>query len=185
MLGASSREGFLMGLETIVFAGLTAFKAISGISAANKQAKQVTRQGEIDAKATIDAGNLQSREKALQIKRNAARQTSSFLQSGIELGDTAGLAINDIFATGIDDVNQIGVNANTRANNYISNANAQSKQLISDARTAAIGDIASGSAGSSFGDFGMDFTVPFTGSSTTFSAGGAPIPGVKPTRISF
>jgi hypothetical protein len=175
-----------MGWATLAFAGLQAFKAVSSISAANKQAKQVTRQAEIDANATIEAGNLASKEKALQIKRNAARQTSSFLQSGITLDDTAGVAINDIFATGIDDVTQIGVNANTRASNYISNANAQSKQLISAARTQAIGDIVGSFSSSSFGDFGgSGFTVPFTGSSTTFTASGIPIPGNKPTRINW
>lgn len=111
-----------MGIETIIFAALTGLKAISQMNAAEKQAKNAVREGEIVAK-----------EKAKEIRYKAARQTQSFLSSGLTLEGTAQTILDETFDTGKEDI------ANIRAS-----YNNKSKNFISAGRTAAIGTIASG-----------------------------------------
>lgn len=118
-----------MGIETILFAAFTGLKAISQMNAAKKQAKQVVQEGEVVAK-----------EKAKQVRYAAARQTSSFLNSGLTLEGTPSVVIGETFSTGLEDINQI-------RNNY----NTKSKNLISAGRQEAISTIVGSFAGSSMG----------------------------------
>lgn len=111
-----------MGWETIVFAALTGIKAVSQMNAAEKQAKNAVREGELVAK-----------EKAKEIRYKVARQTSSFLNSGLTLEGTPQDVIGETFSTGLEDV------ANIRAN-YTN----KSKDIFSKGRSEAIGTIASG-----------------------------------------
>lgn len=115
-----------MGIETILFMAFTGLQAVSSMMNANSQAD-----------AAIRTGNLQMQEQAKKTRYAAARQTTSFLNSGITLEGTPQDVIQETFTTGIADVKQIGANANTTANN-----------IIGEARTKAIGSIAS-----SFGSF--------------------------------
>lgn len=177
-----------MGLETIVFASLTALSAASKMSAARDQAKQITRNGQAQADALKVEGELAAKEKAKQIRHAAARQTSSFLSSGITLEGTPMDVLDETYTTGREDIENIGRNYQTSANNVVSNANAQAKNTISSARTEVIGDIAGSFGNSTFGQSLFDsngFTVPFTGSSSYVNAAGIPIPGNKPTRINW
>jgi hypothetical protein len=169
-----------MGIETILFAAFTGLSAVSKMSA-NKQAKDVTRNAQAQSASDKAEGELASKEKAKQIRYAAARQTSSFLSSGITLDGTPQDVLNETFTTGLEDIDNIERGYNTRINNTISQANSTSKNIIASARSEVIGDIVGSFGGMSFGE---SFNVPFTGSSTTFSPGGIPIPGNKPLRIS-
>lgn len=156
-----------MGLETIAIIGLSLL-----------QANQQMRTAESQAKATVRQGELAAGEKAKETRLRAARVQSSFLNSGLTLEGTPMMAIQDTFSTGLADVDQIR-----------ENANASSKNIISQGRAEALGTIASSVSGS-FGSgdlFGgsSGFTVPFTGSAPSISDGGLPMPGRKPTRINF
>lgn len=133
-----------MGLETIIFAGLTAFKAINSITTANSQAKNITKNATNQAQATIDAGNIAAANKAKEIRAAAARQTVSFLNSGLTLEGSPGAIIDETYTTGATDLAQLSKNYNTSSDNIISAGNAASKQAISAGRSAAIGDIVSG-----------------------------------------
>lgn len=126
-----------MGIETILFAALTGLSAISKMNAAEKQAKQTVREGELVAK-----------EKAKEIRYKVARQTSSFLNSGLTLEGTPNIVIGETFSTGLEDINNI-------RNNY----NTKSKNLISAGRQEAISTIAGGfaSAGMGGGSMGSMF----------------------------
>ena len=158
----------MAAFTTVALLGLTALKAVSQV-----------KQSEAEAKAAVAQGEFAAKTKAKETKLKAARAQSSFLTSGLTLEGTPMAAIQDIFSTGLEDVEQIATNVNRR-----------SKNIISSGRTAALGTLASGIGGSFgggdiFGDSAGGFTVPFTGSGSTISAGGSPIPGVKPTRIQF
>lgn len=122
-----------MGIETILFAAFTGLKAISEMNAANKAAKVNAREGEIVAK-----------EKAKEVRYKAARQTVSFLNSGVTLDGTPQDVLGETFSTGKEDITNIR-----------SNYNNKSKSIISAGRTQAIGTIASGfgmaAAGGSMG----------------------------------
>lgn len=118
-----------MGIETIAFAALTAMSAISKISAGKQQAK-----------AAIQEGNINAANKAKETRYKAARQTLSFLNSGLTLEGTPSSVVDDTYATGIADTNQI-----------ISNANSKSKNIIAQSRSEAISTIASSFAGAGMG----------------------------------
>jgi len=159
-----------MGLETIAILGLSLFQADAAIS-----------QSKDEARATVQQGELAAKEKSKETRLKAARIQSSFLTSGLTLEGTAMNAIQQTFATGKADVNQI-----------ISNTNTRSKNIISSGRTQALGKL----AGSVSGGFGVGdifdssfsaggFTVPGTGSASSVNDFGIPIPGTKPTRINF
>lgn len=115
-----------MGLETIVILGLSLFKANAAIE-----------QSEDRAKAIAEQGSLQAKKKGKEVRLRAARQQSSFLTSGLTLEGTPMAAIQSTFATGLEDIDLISTNANKRA-----------KNAISAGRTAAIGELAGGIAGS-------------------------------------
>lgn len=155
-----------MGIETALIIGATLLQAKGQMDAAKDQAK-----------ATVREANLVSENKAKETVLKAARLQSSFLSSGLTLEGTPMSVIDDTFNVGIADLNQIK-----------DNANIQSKNLISQGRTQALSTIAGGFSGMDFGSLGFGsggFTVPGTGSSTTFSPNGVPIPGNKPTRINW
>ena len=120
---------------TIAFVALSAFKATSATSAARKEAK-----------ATIAEGNIVAANKAKEVARKAATQRVSFLNSGLTLEGTPMNVIDSGFAAGLEDINQIRANYNTRAKNQ-----------ISAGRTSAISALASGFGSAAiaggFGDF--------------------------------
>ena len=118
-----------MGIETIAIIGLSLFQAKASMDAAEDQAQ-----------AGIDQANIQSENKAKEVRIKAARQRSSFLNSGLTLEGTPLSAINSTFNSGIADINQI-----------TSNANKSSKNLISNARTEAITSLATTAIGTGFG----------------------------------
>lgn len=118
-----------MGAASILFLGLTALSAGSKFSAARDQAKEVVRQSEVAGK-----------ERAKSTRLKAARQTVSFLNSGITLEGTSGDIVSETFDTGIADIKQISRNANVKSRN-----------IVSSARTDAISSIVSSAAGAGFG----------------------------------
>lgn len=117
-----------MGIETIAFAALTGLSAIQSINQSKKEAAATVREGE-----------LATKEKAKEVRYKAARQTVSFLNSGLTLEGTPNAVIGETYSTGLEDINNIRSNYNTK-----------SKNIISAGRTEAIGKIASG-----FGNFAM------------------------------
>tara|TARA_R110000851_G_scaffold246062_1_gene398765 strand:- start:6495 stop:6962 length:468 start_codon:yes stop_codon:yes gene_type:complete len=119
----------MAAFTTAALIGLSVFSAVSSIGAAEDQAE-----------ATVEQANLEAENKAKQVRLKAASQQVSFLNSGLTLDGTPLSAIQNTFDTGISDVNQITSNANTQA-----------KNIISSARTDAIGSIAGSFAGASFG----------------------------------
>lgn len=114
-----------MGIETALFLALSVISASGKMNQAKSAAGQTVANGEIAAK-----------EKAKEVRYKVARQTSSFLNSGLTLEGTPQDVIGDTFDTGLQDIGQIRTNANN-----------QSKNIISSARSEAIGQIA--------GSFGM------------------------------
>lgn len=112
-----------MGIETALIIGagvLTGASVIGGMKAADAQAKQIVRQGE-----------AQARSEARKTKLLAGEQRASFLSSGLTLEGTPMDFINETYNTGIQDTRQI-----------LDNARAQSKNVVKQARNAAIGQIA-------------------------------------------
>jgi hypothetical protein len=96
--------------------------------------------------------------------------------------------LGETFQTGLEDISNIGKGYNTNINNVVSQANAQSKNIISSARSQVISDIAGSFAGSTFGSSMFDsqgLTVPFTGSNSFVNSSGIPVPGIKPKRINW
>ena len=115
----------MAAFSTLAIIGLTAFQAVSQI-----------KQSEREAEATVKAGDLQAEAKGKETRLRAARAKSSFLTSGLTLEGTPMAAIGDIFKTGLEDIDQISTNTNTRA-----------KNIISSGRTQALGTLASGIGG--------------------------------------
>lgn len=148
-----------MGIETVLFAALTGISAISKMSAANDQAEAITKNAEAQAKSLKTEGELATEERAKKLRYDAARQTSSFLTSGITLEGTPEAVLGETYDTGKADILNIKKGYNTQMTNVISAANAQSKSIISSARSAVIGDIAKSFGGMSFGSGGM-FDAP-------------------------
>lgn len=128
-----------MGIETILFAAFTGLKAISQMNAAKKQASAVVREGEIVAK-----------EKAKEIRYKAARQTQSFLSSGLTLEGTAQDILGETYSTGIEDIENIRANYTTK-----------SKSIFAEGRTKAIEGIVNdfGGAKAIAGSMGSMFST--------------------------
>lgn len=108
-----------MGIETFILAAKVA-SAISGFMGARQQAKATVAEGKLEAERRRDV-----------VKAEAAQQKTSFLSSGLTLAGTPQDVLESTFTTGIADVNQI-----------ISNANRQSKNIMSQARTNFLGSVA-------------------------------------------
>lgn len=162
---------------TILMVASTAFKAVSAISNAKSEAKIIAQNASNQAKvnqinaknqaqANLDAANLASKEKAKQIRYAAARQTTSFLSSGLTLEGTPDAVIGETYSTGLEDLNQISKNANTTNSNLInitnvtnsnliSSANAQSKLTVAKGRAEAIDAIVGGFSNFSMGGSGF------------------------------
>lgn len=140
-----------MGWETIVFAALTGLKAVSQMNAAEKMAKSTVREGELVAK-----------EKAKEIRYKVARQTSSFLNSGLTLEGTPQDVIGETFSTGLEDINNIRGNYTAKA-----------KNIISQGRSEAIGTIASAFSGTALGgSMGSMFDAGVAGTKSWMSGTG-------------
>lgn len=108
-----------MGIETLLIAGAVGAMGASGISQANKQAKNIVAEGNIVAK-----------NKADEVTRRADRTTMSFLNSGFGLRGTPESSVMSIFDVGIQDVDAIKSNYNRAA-----------KKTVFDARTKALKDM--------------------------------------------
>lgn len=133
-----------MGIEMALLMGaMTALKANSELKQAENQAEGVVAQANLDAK-----------NKAEETRQRAARAKVSFLNSGVTLEGTASSAISGMFASGLADVNLISSNANT-----------QSKNIMSQARTKAITDI-----GMSVATMGMNYGGAAGGSQTALGS---------------
>ncbi|MCK5612050.1 hypothetical protein KAR91_59820 [Candidatus Pacearchaeota archaeon] len=122
---------------TLIFLGLTAVKAFSSISQSKEEAKAVTREGE-----------LATKEKAKEIRHRAARQTVSFLNSGLTLEGTPSDILGETYKVGLEDIKNIRQGYNT-----------QSKNIIAKGRMDAISGIVS-----SFGQASMGGMFSSTGS---------------------
>lgn len=127
---------------TAAYLAFSAFSAASQVSTAKKAAK-----------ATIAEGDIVASNKAKEVARKAAGQRVSFLNSGITLEGTPMNVIESTFNTGLEDINQIRSNYDTKAKNQ-----------ISAGRTAAINSLASGFAGASIP--GMDNFASDVGAGT-------------------
>lgn len=114
-----------MGIETALFAAASIAGARATTSAAKSEAKAVVKQGTIAAK-----------NKATETIVGAAKLRSSFLNSGLTLEGTPTAVITGAYTTGLEDINQIADNANTK-----------SKNIVSAARTKAITSLISSAAG--------------------------------------
>jgi len=163
-----------MALATALLIGSMALKNITAQKAAKNEAKAITRQGEINAA-----------NKSKEIRAKAARVQGSFLNSGLTLEGTPMSSIQGIFSTGQEDIEQIIGNANTASKNIVSQA--RSKALSNIAGTAAGLDFGGGSSFGGHLDLGGELkgiNVPFTGTKHSFSDG-IIVPPTKPTRINF
>lgn len=123
-----------MGIETILFAAFTGMQAISSLMSAQN-----------NAEAAVQQGNIAMENKAKETRYRAARQTVSFLNSGIEMEGTPSLVVDETYTTGLKDIQQIGANANAQSSNFIA-------QGRSEAISAIVGGMSgmSGSMGSMF-----------------------------------
>lgn len=119
---SAKKKRYNMGLETAAFIGLSLFSGMQ----ANKAAKQ-------EAKATIAEGNVALKNKAKEVAQKAASQRVSFLNSGLTLDGTPQSIIDATFNTGLEDINLMSSNYNTKA-----------KSQISAGRSAALSSYASG-----------------------------------------
>lgn len=136
-----------MGIETILFAAFTGLKAISSLRAANSQAKAIANNATNEAAALARQGTLEAKEKSKEVRYKAARQVSSFLNSGLTLDGTPQDVLGETFSTGMEDLDNIIRGYDTRIGNTISSANAQSKNVIAQGRNQAINDIVGGFSG--------------------------------------
>ncbi len=118
-----------MGIETIAFATLTALSAASKMNQASAEAKSNTIEG-----------NLATQEQAKKTRYAAARQTTSFLNSGLSLEGTPDTVIGETYSTGLQDIGNIKAGYDRKG-----------KNIIAKGRSDAIATIASSFAGSSMG----------------------------------
>jgi len=86
------------------------------------------KNSKAQAKATAEEGALKAAQRDRQTRQLAARQKTSFLNSGISLtgdGDVADVVMQDTYDTGIADINLIKSNYNTQSKNIMSAARSQ------------------------------------------------------------
>lgn len=114
-----------MGWETLAIVGFQAISGIQGMSAANKQAKAGIQVAEQNAMTT-----------AQNTLRSTGKLTTSFLQSGLTLEGGPMDVLKQAFGQGYTDIGRIK-----------SNADANSKNIVSAARTKALQGLASSAAG--------------------------------------
>ncbi len=138
----------MSGGTSAAMIALTAVSAIGKMSAASAQAD-----------AAVTQGNQEASNQVIKTDIQAGQATAGFLSSGFTFAGTAKAAVNDIYATGITDVNRINSNAKTTATND-----------IAAGRSAAIAGIAS-TAGmaAAGGSMGAMFDASPIGQSTAYS----------------
>lgn len=131
------------------------------------------------AKATAEEGALKAAQRDRQTRQLAARQKTSFLNSGISLtgdGDVADVVMQDTYDTGIADINLIKSNYNQQSKNIMSQARSQ---FFSSMGTMILSTAAIGSLGGGAGAAGKAGTAGSTGigggSAGATSFGGAPL----------
>lgn len=103
-----------MGWETLVQVGSAVYDARTANRAARTEARAITDE------AAIVAGN-----KARDTVREAGRLQSSFLSSGLTMEGTPTEVLKRSYQFGLDDINQIAKNANTRSKNIMTKARSQ------------------------------------------------------------
>lgn len=125
-----------MGIDPISIAliGMSVASAANTMKNAKSQTKAISRNAELEAK-----------NKATQTAAKAAYQKTSFLSSGFTLEGTPMAVLDSTFTTGKQDINQI-----------IGNANMQSKNIMSQARSSALKTLADSTALQSLGGNMMD-----------------------------
>ncbi len=138
-----------MGIETILFAAFTGLQAISSLMNAQSQAD-----------AAVKTGEYNMENEAKKVRYAAARQTTSFLSSGLSLEGTPTDVIQETYNTGIKDIKQIGANANSQSSNF-----------IAQGRSQAIGAIAGGLKGLPSGSFGAMFDTAGSFAPDSFAYG--------------
>lgn len=143
-----------MGIETVLFLGLTALKASQQISAGRDQAKDINDIAAANAKVAVAEGDIASKNKAQEVALKAARTTSSFLSSGLTLEGTPMSAIQNTFDVGLEDVNQIISNTSARSRNIVAQGVSQASSAFETGRSAAMETVVSGVSGASFGSLG-------------------------------
>jgi hypothetical protein len=122
--------GEKMGIETAIILGLSVASAAGEIRQSEKQAAAVARQGELEAK-----------NKAKDVRLNVARQTASFLNSGLELEGTPMASIQGMYKTGLKDVNQIRENTNIQTRNIISQGQSAAMSTLAQAGMGYAGGV--------------------------------------------
>lgn len=137
------------------------------------------KNSKAQAKATAEEGALKAAQRDRQTRQLAARQKTSFLNSGISLtgdGDVADVVMQDTYDTGIADINLIKSNYNTQSKNIMSAARSQ---FFSSMGTMILSTAAMGSLGGGAGAAGKAGTAGSTGigggSAGATSFGGAPL----------
>lgn len=165
-----------MGVETALFLGLNAL-----------QARQQQKQAKREAQAVVNAANVEASNKALEVERRAAGAKTSFLQSGLLLEGSPSAAIESIFTTGQQDVNQIVENANVRSRNIIRSGRNQAFGTLLSTAAPALGgstafgnfstDVGAGLRSFSFSDPVDSFDLGFSASQSFREFGGGFGPG--------
>jgi hypothetical protein len=106
-----------MGVETLLLAGMTAYKGY-----------QVQKEARNESKAIASSSRIQMDNFAKETRARADRVRMSFLSSGFDLEGTPALSIGNILATGVNDLNLMTTNTNR-----------QIKSIQSSARNKALG----------------------------------------------
>lgn len=132
---------------------ITATLMVASLAMSGMAAVSAYKNSKNQAKAVVEEGAMKARERAKQTQILAAKQKSSFLNSGISLegeGTTQNM-LDDTYGTGLADINQIKSNYNQTSSNIMGAARAKAMADIGGmVLTVAGGAMASGMfAGSS------------------------------------
>lgn len=156
-----------MGVETFAILALTTAKGAMDVAQTKREAKGVTAEAKQQAEARArDA-----------VRRGSAAKTS-FLSSGFEIEGTPELSIGNILNAGLQDINTIGKNADTKSANMMSAArNKVYKDLLSFGMNSMMGGGGGPTAGGIqstaipgvSGSGGWSYT-PYSGSDITWNA---------------
>lgn len=143
-----------MGIETAIILAV----ASTALGAMNTM-KQASQQ----AKAVVKTANINAMNKAKQTALKAGAQQTSFLNSGLTLEGTPMGAISETFKTGLEDIELIRSNANTESKNIMSNARMQVFQsILSTGASVAGGSVGGYSKGSFSQNLSSDIKSVFT-----------------------
>lgn len=135
---------------------------IAGVGFGAMKSATELKNARSEAKATIKAGELSAKNKAIQTSALAAQQKSSFLTSGLELEGTPISVISSTYRTGKEDVQQILENANIKSSNIMGKARSGVlTNLMQGAMTGLSASNALSSLTSSTST--LDFSGNFTG----------------------